>query len=417
MNPTHRRDFLKQAAALGAVAGLSPWQQHLRAAVAAPQGAHSLVCIYLRGGADWLNMLVPTGDKEYEAIRPTLALEQADGLIKLDGDWALHPALRSLAPFWEEKMLAPICAVGSPHTTRSHFDAQDFMEFAAPGNRTVRDGWLNRYLDASSKKGESEFRAMAMQELLPRSLRGEFPVLAVPSGMDSKRGSRTLSRFEEFYGDGMPAEEMGGEMERPEDADPAGIVRSGRVTIETLRRYQEIVAKSKSDVKYPRGRFGERLQAMAKVLKAGEGLEIAGLDYGGWDDHTAQGGAEGKQATRLKDVADSLAAFCQDLGPQLPRTSIVVMTEFGRTARENGNNGTDHGHGGGMFVLGGGVKGGKVYGKWQGLKQERLYEGRDLPVTTDFRDVFHSVLEGTFDFKPKKGFFPDYKSSRVSGLY
>lgn len=414
MTPTNRRDFLKQAAVIGAAAGLSPWQRQLQAAIVQPAGPSSLVCIYLRGGADWLNMLVPRDDKEYEAARPTLALEEADGLLELDRDWGLHPSFRSLMPLWKEKMLAPICAVGSPHTTRSHFDAQDFMEFAAPGNRTVREGWLNRYLEESSKKEESEFRAMAMQELLPRSLRGEFPVLAVPSGMDSKKGARTLSRFEDFYGEAMPS---GNEMERPEDSDPTGIVRSGRVTIDTLRRYQEIVAKGKSDVKYPRSRFAGRLQSMAKVLKAGEGLEIAGLDYGGWDDHTAQGGVEGRQANRLKDVSDSLAAFCQDLGTQLPRTTIIVMTEFGRTVRENGNNGTDHGHGGGMLVLGGGVNGGKVYGKWQGLKQERLYQGRDLQVTTDFRDVFHSALEGTFGFKPSRSFFPDYKSSRVSGLY
>jgi uncharacterized protein (DUF1501 family) len=420
MSNSSRRDFLKKASALGLVTATTPFESMLQAAMrtGAPQSGQSIVCIYLRGGADWLNIIAPYKDKDYAEVRPTLALEKADGLVELDADWGLHPAMRSLEPLWAEKMLAPIVAVGSPHTTRSHFDAQDFMEFAAPGNRTVRSGWLNRYLAESQDKDSSQFRAMAMQELLPRSLRGEYPVLAVPSGMDKAKGAKTLNRFEEFYGGGageMPAGEMPGEMERPEDA--AGIVKSGKVTIETLRRYQEILAKGKTEVKYPSGRFSQRLAAMAKVLKAGEGLEVAGLDYGGWDDHANQGAAEGRQATRLKDVADSLAAFCRDMGPKMDSTTIVVMTEFGRTVRENGNGGTDHGHGGGMFVIGGGVKGGKVYGDWQGLKPERLYEGRDLQVTTDFRDVFHSVLAGTFDFKVPKDFFPDYKSKKISGMY
>ncbi|MCH2100365.1 MAG: DUF1501 domain-containing protein [Planctomycetes bacterium] len=419
MTISNRRDFLKSATAAGLIATVNPFERALFAMGRRPKGPRSIVCIYLRGGADWLNMIVPRDDDEYLAVRPTLAMNDEDGLVQLNRDWGLHPAFQSLEPFWKEKQLAPIVAVGSPHTTRSHFDAQDFMEFAAPGNRTVRSGWLNRYLQESQVKDASEFRGMAMQELLPRSLRGEFPVLAVPSGMDRNKGAKTLNRFEEFYGDGpvagkMPGQ-MSGEMERPEDG--AGIVESGRVTIETLRRYQEILAKGKTDVKYPDGRFSQRLAAMAKVLKAGEGLEVAGLDYGGWDDHANQGGAEGRHATRLKDLSDSLAAFCFDLGSKLDTTTIIVMTEFGRTVRENGNRGTDHGHGGGMFVLGGGVKGGKVYGDWQGLKAAQLYQGRDLQVTTDFRDVFHTVLDGTFDFKAPKGFFPDYKPKKISGMY
>jgi uncharacterized protein (DUF1501 family) len=427
MKKSTRRNFLKQVGALGVVAQSGVVANSLVAASAEssiwlpPKNSRSVVCIYLRGGADWLNMMVPYKDREYAQVRPTLALTEDDGIIKLDSKWALHPALASLEPFYKAKSFAPVVATGSPHTTRSHFDAQDFMEFAAPGNRTVRSGWLNRYLDISAGKDSSEFRAMAMQELLPRSLRGQFPVLAVPSGMDRKKGAATLNRFEEFYGDGtmqagdgMPeGENMG---ERPED-DPTGIVRSGRVTIDTLRRYQEIVAEGKSEVKYPGGRFASRLQSIAKVIKSGAGLEVAGLDYNGWDHHANEGTLEGRQATMLKDLGDSIAAFCNDLGPGLENTTIIVMTEFGRTVKENGNNGTDHGHGSGMFVLGGGVKGGKVHGSWRGLKSEQLYQERDLAVTTDFRDVFHSVLQGAFNFKPKKGFFPDYKSSRISGLY
>jgi uncharacterized protein (DUF1501 family) len=427
MNKFTRRDFLKTAGAASlAASGIltSPLSAMMGGGDKYPP---SLVCIYLRGGADWLNMVIPYKDRDYHTVRPTLGLSKEHGVINLDGKWGLHPALSAFEPLFQEKMLAPVVAVGSPHTTRSHFDAQDFMEFAAPGNRGVRTGWLNRYLVETSKKRgsqQTEFRGMAMQELLPRSLRGDFPVLAVPGGMDKKKGSKTLSRFEEFYGAsgagstaGEGAGEMGaGEMDARED-DPSGVVRSGKVTIETLRRYQDILAKGKSEVKYPSGRFGQRMQNIAKVFKAGEGLEIAGVDYNGWDHHAQQGGVEGRQADMLRDLSGSIAAFCADMGPRMENTTVVVMTEFGRTVRENGNNGTDHGHGGGAFLIGGGVKGGKVHGKWKGLGTDALYEGRDLQVTTDFRDLFHSVLEGTFKFKPTKGFFPDYGSRKISGLY
>ncbi len=427
-----RRDFLKNVSAVGAVASSGLLTSPLHAWTAgADKYPPSLVCIYLRGGADWLNMVIPYKDRDYFTVRPTLALGEEQGVIKLDGKWGLHPALSAFQPLFQEKMLAPVVAVGSPHTTRSHFDAQDFMEFAAPGNRGVRTGWLNRYLNSTvKKKDQSEFRAMAMQELLPRSLRGDFPVLAVPSGMDNQRGAATLKRFEEFYGasgggemqpadaDGgkangeMPADEMG-----EGEEDRSGVVHSGRVTIETLRRYQSIIAKSKPGVKYPEGRFAQRMQNIAKVLKSGQGLEVAGVDYNGWDHHAGQGALEGRQADMLRDLSSSIAAFCLDMGAQMENTTVVVMTEFGRTVKENGNNGTDHGHGGGAFLIGSGVKGGKVHGSWKGLKTDALYEGRDLPVTTDFRDLFHSILDGTFGYKPGKEFFPDYSSRKMSGLY
>ncbi len=421
MSNFNRRDFLKTAGAASIAAGgllTSPLSALTSGGVKHPA---SILCIYLRGGADWLNMIVPYKDRDYHTVRPTLGLSKEHGVIDLDGKWGLHPALSAFQPLFQEKMFAPVVAVGSPHTTRSHFDAQDFMEFAAPGNRGVRTGWLNRYLKATTKKKgpQTEFRGMAMQELLPRSLRGDFPVLAVPSGMDKKKGSKTLSRFEEFYGAGGMAAAPGamdGEMGAREE-DPSGVVHSGKVTIETLRRYQEIIAKGKTETKYPGGRFGQKMANIAKVLKAGEGLEVAGVDYNGWDHHAQQGGVEGKHADMLRDLSGSIASFCADMGPRMESTTIIVMTEFGRTVRENGNNGTDHGHGGGAFVIGGGVKGGKVHGSWKGLKTEALYEGRDLPVTTDFRDLFHSVLEGTFKFKPDSDFFPDYKSRKISGLF
>ncbi|MDP7061453.1 MAG: DUF1501 domain-containing protein, partial [Planctomycetota bacterium] len=365
-NETSRRDFLKLAAASGLALQSGAFANRLLATDAiapgyVPQNGSNkaLVVIFLRGGADPMNMLIPYGDPNYAAHRPTLAMDLDSGLIKLDKTFGLHPAMTSLQSLWAAGKLAPIVCAGSPHTTRSHFDAQDWMEFAAPGNRGVRDGWLNRYLAATQKKGDnvSEFRALGMQELLPRSLRGGYPVLAVPSSLTKKKSSRNLDAFERFYGEGGMLE--GGEMmsgEREDDA--AGVVKSGRITIETLRRLQAIVAAAEKKNKgttvsgssYPDSRFGQRLKQIALVLKANEGLEVAGIDYNGWDDHAQEGGAEGRMADRLRDFSTGISAFCQDLGPSLDNTTIVVMTEFGRTVKENGNSGTDHGHGGSMFV-------------------------------------------------------------------
>jgi uncharacterized protein (DUF1501 family) len=407
-----RRDFLRTA---GLTAGFTLCPSSLALSRSSfswtKKKPGSLVCIYLRGGADFLNMIVPYRDDAYHSARPTIGLRKEDGVVELDSKFGLHPGLSAWESLWKSKKLAPVVMVGSPHTTRSHFDAQDFMEFAAPGDRSVRTGWLNRYLAATQKKGASEFRAMALQKLLPRSLRGNYPVLAVPSSMEKKRGAKTLSRFEEFYGVG------GGVMEGDEsmmDRDGDVVVKSGKVTIETLRRYQDLLEKGKSSVKYPGGNFGKKLQSIAKVLKSGSGLEIVGLDYGGWDDHAGQGGVEGNHHTRLADLGNSLKLFCDDLGSVLDTTTILVMTEFGRTFRENGNSGTDHGHGGGMFVLGGGVRGGRIHGKWRSLTSDGLYQGRDLAVTTDFRDVLAEVLRGSLGFEPPKGFFPNYSPGHLN---
>ncbi|MHC4824696.1 MAG: DUF1501 domain-containing protein [Planctomycetota bacterium] len=432
---TSRRDFLRLAAAAGVLSQVDPFTSRLVAAVPGyaqqPQQSTrpALVVIFLRGAADGLNMIVPHGDPSYEASRPTLAMALADGLIPMDDTFALHPAMSALKPMWEAGTFAPVVCAGSPHRTRSHFDAQDWMEFAAPGDRTMREGWLNRYLEYSKPEKEeaSEFRALGMQELLPRSLRGRFPVLAVPTSLGRRKTDRTLDRFEQFYGDGSDMMEGGSRMSGDREEDPAGVVASGRITIDTLRRFTEIIkagekkrgkgTQTVSGSSYPTSRFGNRMKQIALVLRADEGMEVAGIDYGGWDDHTREGSIEGRMADRMKDLSQTLAAFCQDLGPQLATTNILVMTEFGRTVRENGNNGTDHGHGGNMLLLGGGVQGGKIHGDWRGMETSALYQGRDLAVTTDFRDVFHSVLENAFGFEAPKDFFPGYEANRVKGLY
>lgn len=419
-----RREFLKTASALAVASQSGSLLQPLAArSPSVPGQQRTLVVVYLRGGSDILNMVVPYKDKDYYASRPTLAIREEDGLVPLDDEFALHPALAPLNAFYKQKKFAPILNVGSPHFTRSHFDAQDFMERGAPGLRHITTGWLNRYLHATAAEGASEFRAFAMQGLLPRSLRGDYPVLAVPESMDRRSGTRVLDRFEDFYSDEMakrkkkpknPQQEEGemsaAGMMGPRKEEP--VVASGKQTIETLRRFQDITrraSRKKDSFGYPDSRFGKAMQSIAQVISAGEGVEIAAVDYHGWDHHAGQGSVEGRHAQMLGDYALSMAAFCRNLGDHLDNVMTLTMTEFGRTVRENGNDGTDHGRGSGMFLIGGGVKGGRILGDWVGLKSKVLADGRDLPITTDFRDVFGSCLEHCYDFDIPKNFFPEYK--------
>ncbi|MHC4830458.1 MAG: DUF1501 domain-containing protein, partial [Planctomycetota bacterium] len=257
------------------------------------------------------------------------------------------------------------------------------------------------------------FRAVAMQGLLPRSLRGPHPVLAVPPIREG--GERDpLEIFDAIYPgmDGMPAEEGEGD---PDLQDP--VLMAGRVTIQKMRRFREITNKKfPGEAKYPSHALGTRLRQVARVIKGDAGLEVAAIDYPGWDHHIREGGHDGKMAQMLKVLGDSLAAFHKDLGERMENVCVLTMSEFGRTARENGNEGTDHGRGGMMLALGGMVQGGKVYGQWKGLQDSALQDKRDLPVTTDFRDVFGEALTEIFDFKLPKTFFPGYMQRRRLGL-
>ncbi len=407
----------------------------------------TLVVIFLRGGCDPLNIVVPFGDPLYYKYRPTIQIAPKDqgterGAIALNKHFGFHPALEALMPLYEAGTLAPILNVGSPHPSRSHFDCMDFMEYAAPGDRTVTQGWLNRYLEGVAAAAEraaadpdSRFRAVAMQGLLPRALRGAYPVLAVPP-LREGGASDPLDAFDEVY---IPAGGMPGEMEPPPAAPPGAppkadprapkpdpkapappappaedpVLLSGRNTIEAIRRFREIVSKPAPGEKagrYPQAPFGQQLRQLARVIKADCGLEVGCLDYHGWDHHAREGGTDGVLAPMLKVLGDGLAAFAEDLGPErMARTIVLTMSEFGRTVEENGNAGTDHGHGGIMFALGGPVKGGKVFGTWPGLAKKDLFEERDLPATTDFRLVFGEVLEGVFGWRPPADFFPNYR--------
>ena len=388
----HLRVFVKSGALALVTLGLSPRFLRRTAFAAELRGAARgkiLICLFQRGAADALNVVVPHGDPAYYALRPTIGIARPSsratgGAIDLDGFFGLHPALAPLEPLWKQGLLAPVHAVGSPSSTRSHFDAQDYMESGTPDVKGTPDGWLNRYLAAQGTCAEcvppTPFRSVSLTPQMPRILEGPAPAVAMTSLDDfgvRVQGTQA-ERMEALYRTGSAdiVHSAGTEM-----FDAVRMLRSANP-----QRYQP-----EHGADYPRSQFGQRLRQIAQLIKSGVGLEIAFADVGGWDTHVNQGGATGQLAARLGDFARAIAALTTDLGDRMGDVVILTMSEFGRMARENGSGGTDHGHAGAMFVIGGGVQGGRVHGRWPGLEREQLHDGRDLALTTDFRTVFAEV--------------------------
>ena len=399
-----RREFL--AASAAGAAGLALGGPLARRALAAPEREIAMrpavVVLFLRGGQDALNTLVPHADGTYYDMRPNIAVptpDQPNGALDLDGTFGLNPGLTGFKKLWDEGMLAPICNAGLGSPSRSHFACQDYMEYGAIGDMSVRDGWLNRYLSRTSPEGVaagSEFRAVALQGRLPRSLRGSYPVLAVDPRRNMRgQGEDVLELFDDLYKQPPSMERPGMTGERPDEDD---LTQNGRATIETLRRLEDILQNKPSGKEevYPAslGYLGLQLKMAARILKSGQGVEVIGLDWNGWDHHIKEGGgAEGDLIRRMNStVGDALTTFYADINPLRRYVTTIIMTEFGRTNRENGNFGTDHGHGSAMWVMGGRVNGGKVYGDWTGLSAGATYQDRDLLVTTDWRQVFDELL-------------------------
>lgn len=360
-----------------------------------------LVCLFQRGAVDGLNMVVPHGDRIYYAERPRIAVPATD-VVDLDGYFGLHPSLAALKPWWDNKSLAAIHAIGSPDSTRSHFDAQDYMESGTPGVKITSDGWLNRYCQHDREHQSSAFRSVAFGPELPRILSGSAPALAIGDlktfGLkvpQNDAGDRVTRAFEALYqgsSTGLLAasSEEGFEAARQlKAADPA--------------QYQPA-----NGAVYPNGKLGRSLLEIAQLIKADLGLQIAFADATGWDTHVNQGASEGQLSTRFKELGDSLAAFATDLGDRMSHIVVLTMSEFGRTIHENGNSGTDHGHATAMFLLGGPVNGGRVLGRWPGLAPERRFEGRDVAVTTDFRDLFAEVVGRHLGSADLTSVFPGY---------
>ncbi|HMA24197.1 MAG TPA: DUF1501 domain-containing protein [Gemmatimonadaceae bacterium] len=426
----NRRVFMKSGAMALATMGLNPtflrrtvFAQDLLKGAALNGNARGkvLVVLFQRGAADALNVVVPHAERAYYQMRPAIAIPRpvagaAQTAIDLDGFFGLHPSLSPFKQLWDDGILATVHAVGSPSNTRSHFDAQDYMESGTPDNKGTRDGWLNRYLAVKGTCDEcklhdgnpaknSPFRAVAMTAQTPRILEGPAPSVAMNSidEFTIRTDGSQADRIEALYRTGSAdvVHAAGGEM-----FEAMKMLKAANP--------QQYIPQNNAD--YPRTPFGQHLRQIAQLIKCDVGLEIAFADVGGWDTHVNQGGATGQLANRLDDFAKSIAALVQDLGDRMTDVTILTMSEFGRTARQNGNGGTDHGHATSMFVIGGDVKGKKVYGKWPGLEPEQLNEGRDLALTTDFRSVFSEVAFKHLGAAKMDAVFPGFNGDQSKWL-
>jgi uncharacterized protein (DUF1501 family) len=407
-----RRVFLKGSAlAMFGVGSMPAWlSRSLYAADSAESRKKILVAIFQRGAVDGLNMVVPFGEPRYYALRPSIAIPKPDGTansaVDLDGFFGLHPALAPLKSIFDAQHLAIVDAVGSPDPTRSHFDAQDYMESGTPGYKGATDGWLNRALPKESGPA-SPLRAVSLGDSLARTLRGHNDAVAVRSLNDFQvHDARGAATFESMYENSLDTMLHG----------------TGKETFNAVKIMQSIQKQKyvpANDAKYPNGGFGQSLQQIAQLIKANVGVEVAFADIGGWDTHVNETGGQptnGQLANNLAQFGQALAAFYQDLGDRMEDVTLVTMSEFGRTVKENGDRGTDHGHANVMFVLGGDVRGGKIYGDWPGLQEEQLYDGRDLALTTDFRDVLSELVARHLGNPNLKSVFPGYESPKFRGL-
>ena len=413
---TTRRVFLRNGAL--AVVGTAVIPAFLTRAVygATESGTRNkrLVVIFQRGAADGLNIVVPHGEPAYYAMRPSINIPRK-ALIDLDGFFGLHPSMSAFQPLWNQRHLAIVHAAGSPDPTRSHFDAQDFMESGTPGLKATEDGWLNRALhflpqhSVPEPADKSAFRAIALGPSLPRILSGSEPAVALNNINDFGVGGRNpnaapiANTFEAMYANSVDAVLHG----------------TGQETFEAVKMLKSAdPSKYKPAVgaDYPRGRFADSLKQLAQLIKANMGVQVAFADIGGWDHHVNEGNTQGQIANILREFSQSLAAFMTDLGNLAEDTVVVTMSEFGRTVRENGNRGTDHGHANVVFVMGGPVKGGKVYGRWPGLDPSQLYDGRDLALTTDFRRVLGEGVYQHLGNKALDQVFPGFDNQPAKFL-
>jgi len=401
-----RRVFLRNSAlaVVGTAAVPSFLTRAVFGAVEGPLRNKRLVVIFQRGAADGLNIVIPYSEAQYYAMRPSINIPRK-AVLDLDGHFGLHPSLAPIQPLWQQGHLAIVHAAGSPDTTRSHFDAQDFMETGTPGVKITEDGWLNRSLhnmpmNMQVPAQNSAFRAIALGPSLPRILSGSEPAVAMNNINDFSVGGRNpksaaATAFEAMY-DHSSDSVLHGTGEETFDA------------VKMLKAADPGKYTPAPGANYPRGRFGDSLRQLAQLIKANLGVQVAFADIGGWDHHVNEGSTEGQLANVLGDFSGALAAFWIDLGDLGEDTVVVTMSEFGRTARENGNRGTDHGHANVMFILGGPVKGGKVYGRWPGLDQSQLYEDRDLALTSDFRQVIGEAVARHMGNKNLANVFPGF---------
>jgi uncharacterized protein (DUF1501 family) len=411
---TTRRLFLRSSGLALASFGLAP-RALVRALHAAEPGARGrLVVVFQRGAMDGLNVVVPFGEKAYRSARPTIAIPEprrgstSETALDLDGFFGLHPALEPLLPLWREGSVAAVQAVGSPDPTRSHFDAQDFMESGTPGRKSTEDGWLNRALRAAPDPQATALRAVAMTPTLPRTLAGAAPAVAIANLAQfrlrpARGGGSAAGGFESLY-------------ETAVESALHGAAHDTFEALDSLKGLDPRGYRPAAGARYPRGRFGEALAQVARLFKADVGVQVAFVESTGWDHHAAEGGTTGQLANRLRELGSGLVAFHRDMGGAMADVVVVTLTEFGRTVRENGNRGTDHGHGSASLVLGGPVSGGRVHGRWPGLGSSALHEGRDLAVTTDFRDLLGEILAQHMGVRDLAAVFPGHAARPLPGV-
>jgi uncharacterized protein (DUF1501 family) len=407
-----RRVFLKNGGLALVSLGFAPEFLARTVAAAPPTPRRVLITIFQRGAVDGLNMIVPFGERDYYAARPSIAIAQPgrdpQAALDLDGFFGLHPRLAPLEPLYDARQLAIVHACGSPDGTRSHFDAQDYMETATPGVKSTPDGWLNRYLHAKEHEAQTPFRAVALVPQLPRTLQGLAPALAIGQ----------IDRFGIRAGQSSDMVQSSFESEYAAAADRV-LHSTGREAFNAIRMLKQADPSRyapENGAEYPRSAYGEALRQIAQLVKANVGLEVAFAESGNWDHHVNEGAAVGQLAVRLDDFARGIAALVRDLGDRMQDVLILTMSEFGRAVAENGNRGTDHGHGNAMMVIGGAVRGGRVYGRWPGLGREHRYDGRDLAVTTDFRAVFNEVVRGHLGLLDTRAVFPRFTAPAPLGL-
>lgn len=393
---TRRRVMQGTSAMVAALGVQTVTTRYAFAATAKALDSDTVVVISLRGGWDSLNVVVPTFEDRYYQQRPNIAVPKAAAL-PLSGGFGLHPAFAELHKLYGAGKLAPVVAVGTPDTTLSHFEAMDTLERGTATAGTP-SGWLNRVLQARGEQGV--FSAVQMGSSLPLSLAGDAPALTMSGvqsfglmGYDDVK-VKAASAFSALYKG----------MNHP-------LATQVRDTVTAIGKIGSIAPTPDAVAKtYPGGGFGDALKDVARLVKAKLGMTVATLDVGGWDMHTNEGRVDnGDLLNHLKELDQGLSAFVADLGPAFANVTVVLISEFGRTLRENGAIGTDHGHGQAMLVLGGGIKGGTVYGKWPGLDDKSLYSNGSVAGVTDYRDVLADVLSKRAKVGSFAKIFPDHK--------
>nr|WP_294900793.1 DUF1501 domain-containing protein [uncultured Pedobacter sp.] len=416
---TSRRGFLKAGglAVFGiGLGGLPTFVTQAAAQIKQPglfKRRKTLVCIFQRGAMDGLMAVTPFTDEYLKAARPNLFISAAKGtpgksLIDLDGKFGLHPSMASFESVFKDGRLGIVHGIGSPNNTRSHFDAQDYMESGTPFNKGTASGWLNRAVGLLGHDTATPFQAVSLTSSLPRSFYGDNPSVAIsnlqdfniqlkgnPSGAD-----RVSKSFEDLY-----------------DQTTQGLLKeTGKDSFEAMNMLKKMDTKNykpANNAQYPSSALGNSMKQIAQLIKMDVGLEVAFAESGGWDTHFNQGSDTGIFARNVNDLSDSIMAFWTDMGTLQDDVTVMTMTEFGRTVKQNGTGGTDHGRGSCNFILGNDVFGGKVHGKMGELAVENLEDGRDLPVTTDFRSVFSEVADKHLGIHKDTVLFPDWNGDHI----